>query len=53
MSNEDRMRPTVSDYIQHFEGIYSGYIVLELKNNFVISRGWTNYSIPAASTITI
>jgi len=33
---------------RHFRGIYLGYVVVALKKNCEISRGWTNYSIPAA-----
>jgi hypothetical protein len=47
----DRISPTRSSDIQHIEGTYLGYVVVTLKNNRAISRYWTNYSIPAASTI--
>jgi hypothetical protein len=42
---------TQSDDIQHFMGINSGYVEIKLKIKRGISIGWTNYSIPAASTI--
>jgi hypothetical protein len=51
MSCEDRIRPERSYYIQYFMGINSGYVEIALKIKRVISIGWTNYSIPAASTI--
>lgn len=48
---EDRIRPTRSFYIQLLRGIYLGYVVVVLNNSRAISRDWTNYKIPAASTI--
>jgi hypothetical protein len=41
----------MSDYIRHLKGIYLGYVLSALRNSYGKSRYWTNYSIPAASTI--
>ena len=53
MCYEDRLSPTRSYHIQHFRGISSGYVEITPKIKRGISIGWENYSIPAASSITI